>query len=82
MARVKLYRIGLNKGQRQKDKGLNEDTEPANLSFILLPLSFVIYAPAGTAPVGGGAASFGFNLICNASPAAIIAITPPDRKAN
>jgi hypothetical protein len=39
------------------------------------------YAPAGCALAGGVVASVGFGLICNAKPAAIIAITPPDKKA-
>jgi hypothetical protein len=47
----------------------------------LLIQACAAYAPAGCALGGGGVASAGLGLICNAKPAAIIAITPPDKKA-
>ena len=51
-------------------------------SFCLYPFYFP-YAPAGcTLADGVVVISLGFILICSANPAAIIAITPPERKAN
>jgi len=40
------------------------------------------YAPAGCASAGGSETSRGFSFICNARPAAIMAINPPAKKAN
>jgi hypothetical protein len=39
------------------------------------------YALAGCAPTGGGTATLGLDLICNAKPAAINAMKPPAKKA-